>query len=115
VLGGEGEQTHYCAGEIHAIGLEEEGDQPEDEGVEGDGLGEGEAEPADALKLVFHLRLAGDRLDLLAEDEADADAGADRAEARADTEGDRLAGRLDPFVGDRGVNWGQVHGRALLC
>ena len=37
------------------------------------------------------------------------------SEARADTEGDRLAGRFDPFVGDRGDNWGQVHGRALLC
>jgi hypothetical protein len=78
--------------ELHAIGLEEEGDQAEDEGVEGDRLGQREAEPADALQLVFHLGLAGNRLDLLAEDEADADAGADRAEAGADTEGNCLAG-----------------------
>ena len=42
--------------------------------------------------LVAHLRLAGDRLDHLAEDVADADAGADRAEAGADAERDRLAG-----------------------
>src|SRR5687768_5709352 len=32
-----------------SIDLEEEGDQAEDERVEGDGLGEGETEPADAL------------------------------------------------------------------
>jgi hypothetical protein len=77
-------------------GLEEEGDQAEDERVEGDGLGQREAEPADALQLVLHLGLAGDRLDLLAEDEADADAGADRAEPGADAEGDRLAGVVIP-------------------
>ena len=45
--------------------------------------------------LVAHLRLAGDRLDHLAEDDADADAGADRAEAAADAEADRLAGLAD--------------------
>ena len=75
---------------------EEERDQAEDERVEGDRLGEREAEPADRLQLVLHLRLAGDRLDLLAEDEPDADAGSDRAEPGADAERDRLAG-----VGDR--------------
>ena len=42
--------------------------------------------------LVAHLRLAGDGLDDLAEDDADADAGAHGAEAAADAEGDRLAG-----------------------
>ena len=42
--------------------------------------------------LVAHLGLAGDRLDHLAEDVADADAGADGAEAGADAERDRLAG-----------------------
>src|SRR5680860_1206277 len=83
-LSGEGDEAHYVDSDrVHSIGLEEEGDQAEDEGVEGDRLGQREAEPADALQLVFHLRLAGDRLDLLAEDEADADAGADRAEPGA--------------------------------
>ena len=84
-------------GQTSSIGLEEERDQAEDERVEGDRLGQREAEPADRLQLVLHLGLAGDGLDLLAEDDADADAGADRAEAGADTEGDRLAG-----VGDAG-------------
>ena len=62
------------------------------------------------LELVFHLGLAGDRLDLLAEDEADADAGADRAEAGADAEGDRFAAVFDAFadstaarMGDRSI------------
>src|SRR6266550_8123967 len=58
---------------------QEERDQTEDERVEGDRLGQREAQPADGLKLVLHLRLAGHRLDLLAEDDADADARADRA------------------------------------
>src|SRR5215208_374527 len=71
-------------------GLEEEGDEAEDERVEGHGLGEREAEPLDARDLLAHLRLAGDRLDHLSEDEADADAGADRAQARADAERDGL-------------------------
>src|SRR5680860_1810870 len=70
------------------IGLEEEGDQAEDERVEDDRLGEGEAEPLDARDLLAHLGLPGDRLDHLAEDVADA--GADRAQPGADAEGDRL-------------------------
>src|SRR3954471_21069489 len=41
--------------EIGSFGLEEEGDQAEDKRVERAGLGEGEAEPADALRLVRHL------------------------------------------------------------
>src|SRR5438876_4929359 len=69
---------------------QEVGDQAEDEGVEHDRLGQREAEPLDARDLVAHLRLAGDRLDHLAEDVADSDARADGAEARADAEGDRL-------------------------
>src|SRR6476469_4237891 len=105
----ERDQTGYVAKELHAIGLEEEGDEAEDEGVEGHGLGKREAEPADALQLVFHLGLAGDRLDLLAEDDADADTGADRTKAGSIAEGDRLAVGFDPFVRDRGGNWGQVH------
>src|SRR4051794_6280486 len=81
-------------------GLEEERDQAEDERVEGDGLGQGEAEPADRLEVVLHLRLAGDRLDLLTEDEADPDAGSDRAEPGTDAQRDRLAGIGDAGVGD---------------
>src|SRR5581483_11052522 len=80
--------------------LEEERDQPEDERVEGDGLGQREAEPADRLQLVLHLGLARHGLDLLAEDDADAHAGSDRAEAGPDAERDRLAGVGDPGVGD---------------
>src|SRR5215204_1118970 len=81
---------------------EEEGDQAEDERVEDDRLGEGEAEPLDARDLLAHLGLAGDRLDHLAEDVADADARTDRAEAGADAEGDRLkpVGGVSP-LGDR--------------
>ena len=49
-------------------------------------------EPLDARELGAELGLAGDRLDHRAEDVADADAGADRAETDADAEGDGLAG-----------------------
>src|SRR4051794_28199700 len=74
------------------IGLEEEGDQARHEAVEEARLGEGEAEPLDARDLVAHLGLAGDRLDDLAEDDADADTGAHGTETTTDAEGDRLAG-----------------------
>src|SRR3954453_6285250 len=101
---------------------EEEGDQAEDERVEHDRLGEREAQPLDRRDLVAHLGLAGDRLDHLAEDVADADARADRAESGADAQGDRLD-RLGGFlaatarggedVGDD--SWvDEVHGRASL-
>src|SRR4051812_39781679 len=70
---------------------EEERDQAEDERVEHDRLGEREAEPLDRGDLVTHLRLARDRLDHLAEDVADADARADRAEAGSDAQRDCLA------------------------
>src|SRR5215210_2239461 len=73
------------------IGLEEEGDQARHEPVEEARLGQREAEPLDAGDLVAHLGLAGDRLDHLAEDDADADAGAHGSEPAADTERDRLA------------------------
>src|SRR3954452_9840094 len=69
---------------------EEEGGQAEDERVEHDRLGQGEAEPLDRRDLVAHLGLTCDRLDYLAEDVADADAGPDRAEPRADAEGEAL-------------------------
>src|SRR3954453_13783267 len=81
-------------------GLEEECDQAEDEGVEGDRFGQREAEPADRLEVVLHLGLAGDGLDLLAEDDADADACPDGPETRTDAEGDGLAGVCDPGVRD---------------
>src|SRR5436305_11389846 len=80
-----------------SIGLEEERDQAEDERVEGNRLREREAQPADRLELVLHLGLAGDRFDLLAEDETDADSGSDRAETGANAERDRLS-----CVGDGG-------------
>src|SRR5215212_1930282 len=73
------------------IGLEEEGDQARHEPVEEARLGEREAQPLDAGDLVAHLGLARDRLDHLAEDDSDADAGAHGAEAAAHAEGDRLA------------------------
>src|SRR5215210_4308797 len=73
------------------IGLEEEGDQARHEPVEEARLGEREAQPLDAGDLVAHLGLARDRLDHLAEDDADAHAGAHGSEAAADTERDRLA------------------------
>src|SRR3954454_10312098 len=74
------------------IGLaEEERDQAKDKRVEHDRLGQREAEPLDRGDLVAHLGLARDRLDDLAEDDADADAGADGAQATAHAEGDRLA------------------------
>src|SRR5215218_9848750 len=73
------------------IGLEEEGDQARHEPVEEARLGEREAEPLDAGDLVAHLRLTRDRLDDLAEDDADADAGAHGAQAAAHAERDRLA------------------------
>src|SRR5207244_13059967 len=70
---------------VMALG-EEERDQAEDEGVEDDRLGQGEAEPLDARDLVAHLGLTRHRLDDLAEDVADADARAERAAAGTDAE-----------------------------
>src|SRR5215217_6076855 len=78
---------------VASIGLlEEERDQARDEAVEEARLGQCEAEPLDAGDLVAHLRLARDRLDHLAEDDADADAGAHGAQAAAHADGDGLAG-----------------------
>src|SRR5215468_3531379 len=73
-------------------------EQTAEEAVEDDGLGEGEAEPHQALELAAQLGLAGDRRDHRAEDEPDAGAGAGGAEADAERQRDRLAG-----VDDRGV------------
>ena len=86
--------------DVLSIDLEEERDQAEDERVEHDRLGQREAEPLDARDLFAHLGLAGHRLDHLAEDVADADARADRAEPGADAERDRLAG-LAAVAADR--------------
>src|SRR6266849_5352570 len=61
-----------------------------EQAVEDDGLGEREAEPLDPLELAAELGLAGDRLDHRGEDVADADTGAERAEADAESEADRL-------------------------
>src|SRR3954454_7712615 len=71
--------------------LEEEGDQARHQAVEEARLGKGEAEPLDRSDLVAHLRLARDGLDDLAEDDADADAGADGTETAADAQRDGLA------------------------
>src|SRR5436309_3540982 len=70
-------------------------EQPADEAVEDDGLGQREAEPLDALELAPELGLPGDRLDHRAEDVSDADAGAERAEADAECESDGLPGLRD--------------------
>src|SRR5215207_6996933 len=99
-LGDQWYQRRQLGYEIHPRGLEEERDQTEDERVEGDGLGKREPEPANRLEVVLHLRLAGDGLDLLAEDDADADACPDRAETRTHAERNRLAGVGDPGVRD---------------
>ena len=86
------------------------GEQAADEAVEDDRLGEGEAEPLDALELAPELGLAGDGLDHRAEDVADADAGAERAEADTERERDRLAGVGAVFGGgeeaDEDSMWG---------
>src|SRR3954451_16405627 len=73
---------------LSAGAAEEERDQAEDERVEHDRLGEREPQPLDAGDLVAHLRLPRDRLDDLAEDVADADAGADGPESGTHAEGD---------------------------
>src|SRR3954469_2454436 len=93
------------------IVLEEEGDQARHEAVEEACLGEGEAEPLDRGDLVAHLRLTGDGLDDLAEDDADADAGAHGAQAAAHAEGDRPAGLLAVFSG--GEDEAEDHGRSV--
>src|SRR6201987_2548560 len=59
------------------------GQKAGDQAVEEHSLGEGESQPLDTGDLVAHLGLAGDGLDHLAEDDADADAGTDRAETTA--------------------------------
>src|SRR3954451_9404732 len=74
--------------------LEEEGDQARHQAVEEACLGEGEAQPLDGGDLIAHLGLARDRLDHLAEDDADAHAGGNGAKPAADTEGDRAASSL---------------------
>src|ERR671929_202120 len=76
-----------------SIELDEEvGEEGAEQAVEDARLGEREAEPLDALELAAELGLARDGLDHRAEDVPDADAGAERAEADAEGEADRLAG-----------------------
>src|SRR5918998_1388134 len=101
---------------VWSIGLlEEERDEARDQPVEEARLGEREAEPLDARDLVAHLGLPGHGVDHLAEDDADADAGAHGAEAAANTERDRLA-RVRAVLGggeDEGEE-GCEHWRCLL-
>src|SRR5688500_2728936 len=78
-------------GEVTRSLLEEEGDQARHEAIEEARLGEREAEPLDRRDLVPHLGLARHGLDDLAEDDADADPAAHRAEAAAHAEADRPA------------------------
>src|SRR3954454_9440715 len=80
-----------------------------EQAVEDDGLGEREAEPLDALELTAELGLSRDRLDHRAEDVADADAGAERAESDAQGEADRLAG-----FGDVAGSGGEKSAHAFL-
>src|SRR3954454_7932996 len=80
-----------------------------EQAVEHDRLGEREAEPLDALQLTAELGLPCDRLDHRGEDVADADAGAECAEADAEREADRLAGLRD-VAGRRGEKG--MHGRS---
>src|SRR5215212_7274093 len=97
------------------IGLEEEGDQARHQPVEEARLGEREAEPLDRRDLVAHLGLPGHGLDDLAEDDADADAGAHGAEAAAHAEGDRLACvRARISLGEDRREEGQQHGGSPL-
>src|SRR5690242_15372724 len=84
-----------------------------EQAVEDDRLGEGEAEPLDALQLASKLGLACDRLDHRAEDVADADTGAERAETDAERKADRLAG-LGDITGRRGDESQSGHGAASL-
>src|SRR3954447_22746887 len=102
-------------GRSSIFGLQEEGDQARHQAVEEARLGEGEPEPLDARDLVTHLGLPGDRLDDLAEDDADAHTGADGTQAAAHAEGDRLA-RVRAILGgseDDGHE-GCEHGTSLL-
>src|SRR5262245_327053 len=89
-------------------------EQAAEEAVEHDGLGEGEAEPHQALELAAQLRLAGDGLDHRAEDEADARAGAGGAEADAERQRDRLAG-VDDVARRCGYEKTAEHAGSLLC
>src|SRR5207249_8529584 len=79
-----------------------------EQAVEHDRLGQREAEPLNALELAAKLGLARDRLDHRAEDVADADARAERAEADAEGEPDRLPGFC--YVA-RGGGEKSAHGR----
>ena len=83
---------------VGSVGLEEEGDEAADQAVEEGCLGEREPEPLDRGDLVSHLRLAGHRLDHLAEQHPDAGTGPGGAAAGPDPEGDRLPGLLANVV-----------------
>ena len=85
-------------------------EQAADQAVEDDRLGEGEAQPLDAGQLAPQLRLPRDCLDHRAEDVADADPGAERAQADPERERDRLAG-----VGDVAGRLGEEGDRGHVC
>jgi len=113
-LGGR-QQRDAVQGREHR-GLEEEGEEAGHEAVEHACLREREAQPLDGGDLVAHLGLAGDGLDDLAEDVADADGRAEGAHAAAEAEGDRLAGFGNAGAGFRlreGGDDREVHGCLL--
>src|SRR5438132_7955329 len=81
-------------GSVTASAHQEIGHEAHQERVEGDRLGQGEAEEHEAQDLAPELGLTGDRLHGLAHQVAHAGAGADCPEAGRQTELDGL-GRLD--------------------
>src|SRR5664279_1828037 len=66
-----------------SLGHEDE-DQRDDERVEGDGLGHADADEHIGADIAGDLRLAGDALERLADEDAETDAGAHSAEAHGE-------------------------------
>src|SRR6266516_3450835 len=89
----------WISGFDASIGLDQDvGEDRAEQAVEHDRLGQGEAQPLNALQLTAELRLAGDGLDHRAEDVPDTDAGTERAETDAEGEADGLPGVRDRRV-----------------
>src|SRR5690349_24741057 len=81
----------YCRAPSISSG-DEEGDEGHEQGVEGDGLRQREAEEHHALEVAAQLGLPRDALDRLADQVPHAHAGPDRAEGGAEAERQRLGG-----------------------
>src|SRR2546429_1866546 len=83
----------WISGFDASIGLDQDvGEDRAEQAVEHDRLGQGEAEPLDALELAAELGLAGDGLDHRREDVSDADTRTKGPETDAERESDGLAG-----------------------